>query len=336
MKKIEETQRNQSDTLLQWVKSQQQVFNNCKCEKTEVILPDPLPITATSEQKYDHAYQVASSFFYAMDYEQSARQFEAIANDQNSPYKDIALYLIFRSLFRDIVYKDASPKALIETYERLKPIIEQSTYKDDINGSYNHIKFKDTPIKFANEITDKLSNELTEPLLHELRYLALTQHHFLEGNEKLNNEFWEWRRLLKSKNSYKEALEHWKKAKGILWLIVILEKLPHDSKDVPEFIKAAEAIPETSPAYLTICYQLAKLHLLRNDKDSATKIIDKVLKLPLNLSTKNRFLDLKASFAKGFSEFLEDILQEPVDEDKDEYDQNHFSTFLSVPLSSKN
>lgn len=333
LEQLKKTHGEKSEILLEWVKSQQQVFENCDRSKTEVTLPNDLSATATPEQKNDHDYQVASSYFYAMDYEKSAKLFEEIANNSTSPYRDIALYLIFRSHFRNIIYKGASEKSFTEAYDRLKTAIEKVIYREDIKGLHNHIKLKEEPASVVFEIANELSNKLSASLLHELRYLALSQQELLEGDKKLDSEFWEWRRLLKLKNGYSQALSYWRETKSPLWLIVALETIPCDSKDLPELIKASEDIPEISPAYLTISYQIARLYFSKGDKENATKVIDKILaQTNLSLSTKNRFLDLKGALTKDFSDFLNTILQEPVDEDRDNesYQRNHFSPFLST------
>ena len=331
LEQIKKSHGEKSEILLQWVKSQQQVFENCDRSKTEVILPNNLQPTATPEQKNDYDYQVASSYFYAMDYEKSGKLFEEISNNSTSPYKDIALYLVFRSHFRNIIYKGASEKLFTEAYDRLKDTIEKAIYREDIKGLYHHIKLNDAAASAAFEIANELSNKFSGSLVHELRYHALTQGKLLEGDTKLDNEFWEWRRLFKSKNGCSQALAYWRETKSPLWLIVVLETIPCDSKDLEELTKAAEAIPETSPAYLTVTYQIARLYCLKGDKENATKVIDKILvQTNLSLSTKNRFLDLRAALTKNFSNFLNTILQEPVDEDRDnESYQNHFLPFLN-------
>lgn len=351
-----------SPIVMRWIKAQQRVFENSLMTSNAPILPEPPPIDACADEKYEYAYQIASSYFYAMDYYKSAHLFEQIAQDSTSPYKDIAVYLVMRSYYRNLIYKQEKPnvtslpqmkvkekskpwykiwyenflnyfpftnrenvsvkkinsgidyerKLFFETYAKLFPKITHNPYKEDIEGLYHAIKIQTEPNIIVNTVGNKLvdaSCTLSNRLLKDFDYIVRS-HSELTGTKKLDNEFFEWRRLFRAKDSYKEAYTYWQQNKSLLWLIVVLEKIPMDAPELNEVLDAAEKVRKESPAFVTLAYQRAKLFIAKSDIEKGNALIDKVLANPILLSTKNRFLDLKV--AKNYSDFLKNILQTPV------------------------
>ncbi|MBV8503026.1 MAG: hypothetical protein JO006_15080 [Paucibacter sp.] len=89
--------------VAEWIKGQDQVFNNCGggfISTPPLDRPDPAPGSAPLWFKQDRAYQRAASEFYAGDFEQARADFEAIAKDSSSPWAQIAPYLSARALLR--------------------------------------------------------------------------------------------------------------------------------------------------------------------------------------------------------------------------------------------
>jgi hypothetical protein len=140
--------------LKQWVSNQNKVFNNC--DQNVLIQPTLLPKNATKEELDDYNYQLASAYFYAMHYDTSSELFTEIS-ESNSPYKDIALYLIFRSLFRQIKYqnKDSNDfKYLISDYNdhtiKYELINVNQPFLEWVNYFYIRDNFLDTYKKWKD------------------------------------------------------------------------------------------------------------------------------------------------------------------------------------------
>ncbi|MDP4725475.1 MAG: hypothetical protein NWS47_04220 [Alphaproteobacteria bacterium] len=356
-----------SPVVINWIKAQQKVFENCSAASQNPILPEVLPIKAGIEEKHEYVYQIASSYFYAMDYEKSARLFEKITQDLTSPYKDIAAYLVMRSHYRNLIYRYEKPQApsestqvnmeeesnpwykiwyetllnhmpffnkqstpiphvekikngvnseeklFFETYAKLLRKIKQNPYREVIEGLYNAVQMMMQPNVVIKAIGDKLvdaSCPLSKHLLDDFDYLVRTRPE-LAGSSPLDNEFFEWRRLLRVKDGYKESYAYWKQKQSPLWLVAVLEKIPVEAPELKEVLMDAEKVEKGSSAYETVSYQRARLLIAIGDVVKGNALIDKILADPIVLSTRNRFLDLR--IATSYPEFLQNILQKPVD-----------------------
>lgn len=86
-----------SPAVQSWLEAQKVVFRNCKegehrPKPAEPFLPDLL--------RKDRAYQIATANFYAGNFSLAAEQFDAIARDRLSPWREWALYLAARAYVR--------------------------------------------------------------------------------------------------------------------------------------------------------------------------------------------------------------------------------------------
>jgi hypothetical protein len=334
-KHLEEKVKSALESLSQiigWSKNQQSVFQNCSLETDNVVLPEPLSTNATEDQKFDYEYQTAASYFYAMDYIKSAQLFEEISQQEKSPYKDISLYLVIRSHFRGVLYKQANPQMLFETFHRLQSQIEKSPFKESILGLYQHIYIKEYPLEWINAEANQLlssAQKVSINTLKDLTYNVKFKRNFIK-NEPVENlhEFWQWIQIFCLNRSYESALKKWKESLTLPWLIACLENAPLEAPDLKELIKAAQSIPVTSPAYVTVNYQMANIYAKQGRKSEALKLINTILESQhLALATKNRFLDLRASMAKTYEEFLKDIIQDSIDENNFLIQGSFFSSY---------
>ncbi|MBX7219083.1 MAG: hypothetical protein K1Y36_03985 [Blastocatellia bacterium] len=95
-----------SPVVRDWVAAQDQVFSNDG--KTLAV-----PAAATGADKLvaaDRNYQIAAAYFYAAQFDEAAKRFEAIASDSASPWKSLAPYLVARCHYR----KTSEPKVTEE------------------------------------------------------------------------------------------------------------------------------------------------------------------------------------------------------------------------------
>jgi hypothetical protein len=100
-----------SPELADWISAQDAVFSNCggprdyfPPEQKPVIhpaQPSDAPANAPLLLRQDRAYQKAAAQFYAAQFAQSRAGFQAIAQDNASPWHGIARYLVARTLIRE-------------------------------------------------------------------------------------------------------------------------------------------------------------------------------------------------------------------------------------------
>ncbi len=86
-----------SDALSEWLAGQDAVFSNCS-EATE--LPKGLDAASPEWLRKDRDYQIAAALFYRGKLDDARLQFESIANDASSPWRNTARFVVARTLIR--------------------------------------------------------------------------------------------------------------------------------------------------------------------------------------------------------------------------------------------
>ena len=80
-----------------WLDAQDTVFANCA---NGSHVPTPLGDGSSTWLRKDRDYQIAAAHFYALNFDEARARFEQIANDVDSPWKELAAYLVGRTLVR--------------------------------------------------------------------------------------------------------------------------------------------------------------------------------------------------------------------------------------------
>lgn len=304
-------QHYENEALERWIMNQNRVFTNCS--ENNLLLPEALAATATKEQVDDYNYQVAASYFYNMNYSKSAELFEQISNDQSSSYKDIAFYLIFRSHFRQAYYQSGSSQLVKSKFDQYQATINQSPYRDAINGFKEFIITNDDPHTALVKIADKLVNSSVRlEDLNSFRYLYKTKlshfrdHHFLDWiNYWSNNNI-----------DFDQAYQKWENYKTVPWLMLTADKINiKNAKSVDEsklqaLIASLRAINSSDNRYIIAQQYLARFALFSGNYDELKVLTEGILSLTnLVQYERNLFLSLHSYTAKDYKSYLSDIIQ---------------------------
>ncbi len=106
-----------SPQLTEWLRGQDQVFENCSAGP---VIPAPVsraePLLAA-----DREYQIAAAEFYAGQFEKAEADFDRIASDTSSPWHDISAYIAARVCIREATLGKNNAK-LREADSRLRAI----------------------------------------------------------------------------------------------------------------------------------------------------------------------------------------------------------------------
>src|SRR5262249_30189558 len=142
----------ESATVISWAQAQDQVFANCSGGEN---VPAPAPADAPPLARADRAYQVAAADFYAMKFDEAARQFDAIAKDGASPWRQTAPLLVARSLIRKATLQENNDAAILAQAEaQLKRALEDpnlTATHDSARRLVDFIRFRLDPEKRARE-----------------------------------------------------------------------------------------------------------------------------------------------------------------------------------------
>ncbi len=114
--------------VLEWLKGQRIVFANCN---QAGIIPEKLGSDSPEWLQKDRDYQIAASLFYSAKFDDALLNFQNIANDQKSEWKNIANYMIARVFLRKSSLGDDSSEEFLQKAEKhLLNILQDANQKD--------------------------------------------------------------------------------------------------------------------------------------------------------------------------------------------------------------
>lgn len=144
--------------VVNWVKAQDQVFQNCSTGKQT---PDAAPVGAPVWLEKDRAYQMAAAAFYSLDYADAKHRFAEIAQDSESPWQETADYLVARTLIRQASLSKDENKAgplYDEAEEHLKKFISRTgKFSASSERLMGLIKYRRHPKERVSELAKQLS-----------------------------------------------------------------------------------------------------------------------------------------------------------------------------------
>jgi hypothetical protein len=103
-----------SPNVKSWLEAQDTVFENCSAGSH---IPSALGDDSPAWLRKDRAYQTAAAYFYSLNFDEARIRFQQIAADADSPWSDLAAYLIDRTLVRQASLTEDETKKR-ELYER--------------------------------------------------------------------------------------------------------------------------------------------------------------------------------------------------------------------------
>lgn len=160
-----------SKDVKEWVKGQDQVFMNCAEDHGTL---EQLSAEWPAWLQKDRDYQLAAAAFYSLKYDEAQAQFEKIAQDGESPWRELADYLVARTLVRrgNLVEDNSeSNKYNLRAEEYLNQLTGRAvTYHNDARRLLNLVKYRLHPEERVHELAQKLpfqndSSELRQDLI---------------------------------------------------------------------------------------------------------------------------------------------------------------------------
>ena len=306
-KKLEKKFGSDHSVVKQWISNQQKVFENCT--HNALTLPEKHQESGL-EKEFD--YQVASSHFYAGEFEKATQLFEAIANDEKSEHKHIAYYLCFRSMCCNILVYDKSAKPFFDKLKNEADAIKKSPYQKAISELQVQVLYKTDRKLLLTLLLDiflKNTDDLTAQTMENLYYVL-----WANNFEQTEHEFTKWLTIFR--NSSTDVFEKWTETKSVLWLIASLSAANQNTDKVirDQLIEDAQKISVDDLAFESVMYYASVLQIKCGQKEDALRNIDRVLnQTDIKLPTKNQFMDLKSSIASSASDYFDAIVQMPVD-----------------------
>jgi hypothetical protein len=282
-----------SPQLREWVRAQIAVFANC--DEEPLLVPEPAAASADALTKADRAYQSAAAYFYAMQYEEAARRFQAIGEDSSSPWRPYGHYLAARATLRTATMADeASPvrrAALTKAEVELEAVVADpiaAPVHGSARGLLKFVRVRLRPFDQLLEISARIASSPDGMLQSELadftylldrqigdttdfEYAHLTQIDRLRGSGDLVD----WILAMQGRGpaARDRAIARFKETGSPHWLIAALSHVdgPHEAADA--LLLAATAVPASSPSYPTVAFHRVRVLIGLGRVDAARQAL---------------------------------------------------------------
>ena len=309
-----------------WVAAQDLVFANCSEGKH-------LPAEASTEAAAlppllhaDRAYQIAAANFYAGRFDDARQQFDSIARDDASPWREKAAYLAARSLLRKGSFAEKEEEgrpALAEAETRLNTIVKDKSLasvhraaarllnltrlrlrpEEKLHELANVIVKRDASADFKQDVWD-YTVLLDKFLGNDENATKLTATATLKSDDLTD---WVSTFQNQSHEATLHALQQWKNTKSLPWLVAALEHVESRSPQVEQLLAAAKDLDPGSPAFPSTVFHRARLLLALGRTGEARSLMDQTLaddRRQLSPSAINQLLEQRLLLARNLEEFL--------------------------------
>ncbi|MDA1312889.1 MAG: hypothetical protein O2968_06105 [Acidobacteria bacterium] len=308
-----------SPEVQEWLDAQETVFDNCK---EGAAIPAPAPAHLPALIKADRNYQIAAAHFYAGNFDEAARRFEAIAADASSPWSGWGRYLAGRCFLRKGTlaadFGEVDATTLREAEVRFAAVTEDpnlSHLHDSARGLLEYVRVRLQP----DQTMKALSSELVKKEASGIEERWRDYDWLLDRGHgtAIDDDMTDWLRTFQSSdpNALEHALSRWRDKKTLPWLVAVLAKINADHQAVDEVIAAA-TVPSSSPGYLMAIYHRLRLEVAKGRQESVRAELDELLYegggVAMPPSTRNHFQAMRLGLAETFEQFLRASLREQV------------------------
>jgi len=311
-----------------WLAVQDMVFANCKEGKH---IPEPAGNNDESLVRADRAYQIAAANFYSTNFDEATRQFEAIARDQQSPYRIIAPYMAARSVLRKGSFAEKEEEGrpfLIDAENRLSAILKDNSLKLSHHAAgrlFNLARLRAHPEEKLHELARLImKKDASEDFKQNVwdytvlldRYLEVeTNSRQLPASLK-SDDLTDWIMTFEGDIDARDvhALDRWRQTKSLPWLVAAMANANGKQSALNELLLAAAQVDHTAPVYPTIAFHSVRLLKETNRLVEARTMLDRILaneRPQLTASAVNEFLGERMMLARNLEEFLQNAPRVP-------------------------
>ncbi len=311
-----------SEVIREWVAAQDSVFANCSEGQH---LPPPPPAGAAPVIRADRAYQMAAANFYAGNFEEAQKQFEAIAHDSDSEWRELSAYLAGRVFLRkaSLGQPEKKEESLLQAESAFKKVLSDRTLAK-VHPSATRllklVRLRLHPDLRLRELAQSLVKQNNETLKQDLLdYTILFDSFVGDEDSDQTKEFPEALRQddlsdwivtveTRGRQALNHAVDRWHATTSPRWLIAALGKVGASDPEAPALLASAEKIDPQSPAFATAAFHQIRLQVESGKVDQARARLDELLrrqKPPLPVSSLNFFLGQRMRLATNLEEVLQ-------------------------------
>ena len=311
-----------SPWTLDWLHAQDVVFGNCE---SGGALPDPAPPGAPLLLRQDRAYQTAAALLYGEAFDEAAVQFDAIARDATSPWRELAPYLTARVMLRKATL--AGPPALYAVAEqRLRALVTDATRPTMRHPAELLLESieADDPQAPPDRLATRLASVHPDDPGAVGRWLddytlrldgAISDDAAARAALHAESELTDWVLTMQEPGSLAQAhaLLRWNVTRSGPWLIAALSKLdsasPPDLRD--QVLAAAAALPASAPGFVHAAYHRIRMLATLGRVAEARALSDQVLATPLPRSAADLLHGQRLGLAQSLAELARHLPRQP-------------------------
>jgi hypothetical protein len=263
--------RASSPEVRDWTRAQVAVFRNCS-EET-LVLPERAA-TAESVIRADRAYQTAAAYFYAMQYEEAARRFRAIAGDRSSPWRPYGRYLAARANIR-LATVPAGHRQASDAFTKAEADLKATLDDPDAarlhrsaQSLLNFIIARIRPVERAHALSKVLFTSPTVSNQDLIDYRVVLDRLIdvdpatSASNRRVaieNDDLTDWvLSMQRGAGDVPHIVQRWEATRSIPWLVAAFWHLPTGHPATGAILDAARTIERTSPAFPTVAFLLVR------------------------------------------------------------------------------
>ena len=334
---------NAHPAIKDWVASQDAVFANCGGDPKQPVLPEAPDSSLPEILRFDREYQIAAAFMYSIHSNEAIKGFQRIAEEPNSPWHDLAPYLVARTMARGATLNHPGPgenqpgqpphppsdteemQAAADYAAKLLAKNPNRPFAEPLRNLIDRIEFRLHPA----EQTARLSHEILSKPSEGRFYNWLWDYTWLlDQRQDVSGEYYEaaspdaYEKSLPTRQqdsltdwivtfqlhdprATQHALEVWRAHRDSApWLLAALSKTEANSPQLAELLSAAERVPLSSPAYVSVFYHRMRLGNALRNYPEVRRSIDAFLASPADLPSvaKDFFLDLRLDAAADLND----------------------------------
>lgn len=318
-----------SANVREWLKAQDVVFSNCGSGRQ---IPDAAAADLDSLVKADRAYQIAAANFYSAQFDDAAKQFDAISHDASSPWREVAGYLAARAMLRKgslAEKEDQGKPALADAEIRLQAVVKDKTVARShhaANRLLNLVKLRLRPEEKLHELAREIvKRNASSDLKQAVWDYTVLLDKFVGGDDAVNtaavsadlrsDDLTDWVVTFQDEwdGAGKHAFDRWEKTKSLPWLVAAMTRADRPAK-VDELVAAAARVDRKSPAYPSVLFHTVRLLAESNRAGEARSRLDSALANDrdyLTASSLNLLLGQRMILAQSLNEFLQNAQRVP-------------------------
>ena len=316
-----------------WVAAQDLVFANCSEGKhmpaaASTEAPDLPPLLRS-----DRDYQLAAANFYAGNLDEAKQQFDVIARDDASPWRDKAAYLAARSVLRkgSLAEKEEEGRpALTEAEARLNAVIKDKSLASSHRAAarlLNLARLRLHPVEKIHELANVImKKDASVDFKQDVWDYTVLLDKFLYHDEDdettkakppaslKNDDLSDWILTFEDESveASARAFQRWEQTKALPWLVAAMAK--NDGSKVDALLKSADGVDRFSPAFACVTFHAVRLLIAAGRATEARGVLDRTLandRASLTPSALNLLLGQRMMVAANLDEFLQAAQRKP-------------------------